>query len=77
MEGAKDVKGLAAMFESKSKRVEPVKKAGPAKKLDGEGGVKNMAAMFERKATNKFDQDKKKFLTGNATQNVNPNPFVK
>jgi hypothetical protein len=55
MEG-KDVKSLAAMFESKTrKNTEAPKKQEEMPKATGETNVKNLAAVFERKATNKFD----------------------
>lgn len=56
MEANKDVKSLAAMFESKTrKNTEVPKKVDEMPKPSGETNVKNLASMFERKQTNKFD----------------------
>lgn len=66
------------MFEAKSKKVEPIKKQADLPNTSSEKNVKNLVAMFERKATNKFDQDKTKFLSNNASSNQKvQNPFVK
>ena len=58
MEGGRDVKSLAAMFEKKSSQPPPFKKADKIKPAEPEGekkDVKSLAAMFERKTTVKLD----------------------